>query len=423
MTESQRLEVRRSEIRDSLNEFAALTDPLTEEQRAEVDSLRAEFTDTEAKWRAATVAEAAALDAADTDPAPSAEERERRALVDRASLGAYLDSAKSGTALRGPENELQDAYECRAVSGGVAIPWALLAHDGLADEALETRAATTRANLDGPTAQRPILRRLFGRDIMAALGVRIDSVPPGKTRWPLLTSGVAPTEKGEGVAADAAVAATFTTETLQPKRLTGRYEWTVEQAAEVRDVEQALRRDLGDAIRARMASQIINGDESADANQVSGFLETLTAPTAPAAVATYADYAASMAQSVDGLHASMEGEVGCVLGIETYRHAAGVFQAGSGEAGIEAIKRRGRACMASPFIPDPAGNVQTALYHGGRDAMRGDSVAAMWPTLEVIRDVYTRAAEGEIILTWIVLWDARTAFRSGAYRRAAYQLA
>ena len=435
MTESQRLQIRQSEIRERLNTFAATADPLTEEQRAEVNTLTAEFTDVETKWRAATIAEAERLEMFATDPEPDAEEREKRALAGRARLGAYLDAAKGGIGVSGAEAELADAHECRAAGGGVAVPWAILDYErgdygpleaGYQRHAVETRAATTTTQLGGGTAQRPILQRLFGRDIMAALGVRIDTVPAGKSRWPLLASGVAPRERAESAAAPDAVAATFTTETLEPKRLTGRYSWTVEQAAEVADIEQALRRDIGDAVRSRMSDQIINGDEGTTASEVQGFLDTLAVPDpAPSAVATYAGYAASLAASVDGLHAATESEVGCVLGIGTYRHAAGVFQAGSGEAGIEAVKRRGRACMASPFIPaqDGTTNIQTAIYHGGSDAMRGDSVAAMWPTLEVIRDVYTNAAKGEVVLTWITLWDARTAFRAGAYRRASYKLA
>ena len=54
--------------------------------------------------------------------------------------------------------------------------------------------------------------------------------------------------------------------------------------------------------------------------------------------------------------------------------------------------------------------------------MRGDSVAAIWPTLEVIRDPYTQASQG-VVLTWVTLWDAQTAFRADAYQRVAFQLA
>lgn len=54
--------------------------------------------------------------------------------------------------------------------------------------------------------------------------------------------------------------------------------------------------------------------------------------------------------------------------------------------------------------------------------MRGDSVAGMWPTLEVVRDIYSNASVG-VVLTWIALWDAAVAFRASAYRRAAFQIA
>ena len=45
----------------------------------------------------------------------------------------------------------------------------------------------------------------------------------------------------------------------------------------------------------------------------------------------------------------------------------------------------------------------------------------MWPTLEVIRDIYTQASQG-VVLTWVALWDAHTAFREDAYEQIAVQV-
>ena len=248
----------------------------------------------------------------------------------------------------------------------------------------------------------------------------------GRTEWPLITAGTSVDQKTEGTAADAAVAATFATETLKPKRLTGRFEYTHEMAAQVADLEAALRRDLGDAVMAEMSSQILNGNEGTNAQQVDGFLTTIAAPTDPAAIAAYGDYAGVHALAVDGIHASMEQEVGSVIGVASYQHAASVYQAGSGESGSEALKRRSMLCMASSYVPAAQGDVQNGnvLHAAGPNggAMRGDSVAAIWPTLEVIRDIYSQASQG-VILTWVTLWDAQTAFRSAAYKRVAFQLA
>ena len=53
--------------------------------------------------------------------------------------------------------------------------------------------------------------------------------------------------------------------------------------------------------------------------------------------------------------------------------------------------------------------------------MRGDSVAAMWPTLEIIRDIYSQASQG-VVLTWVTLWDAAVAFRPSAYALRSFRL-
>ena len=165
------------------------------------------------------------------------------------------------------------------------------------------------------------------------------------------------------------------------------------------DLEQALRRDLADAVRAQMSDQLLNGDPTV-ANQsgdVTGFYKRLAAPADPAAVADYAAYAGVHALAVDGIHAFMETEVSSVVPVGVYQHVAAVYQAGSGESGSEAMKRRSAGCVASSFATAPAnasGVSKGTILHAGKDAMCGDSVAAMWPTLEVIRDIYSGAGEG-----------------------------
>ena len=54
--------------------------------------------------------------------------------------------------------------------------------------------------------------------------------------------------------------------------------------------------------------------------------------------------------------------------------------------------------------------------------MRGDSIAAVWPTLNLIRDIYTQAASGVTVLTWLSLWDCFTAFRADSYARVSFQI-
>jgi len=175
---------------------------------------------------------------------------------------------------------------------------------------------------------------------------------------------------------------------------------------------------------AKMSDQLLNGTGAGAT--VTGFYTRLGEPADPGAQATYEVYAKTPASIVDGLHSEMEDETGVVLGTDVYRHAAGVFQAGSGESGIEAIKRRCRSCRASTYVPAGVAGISKGnlLHAAGANGgtMRGDSIAAMWPTLSVIRDIYTKAASAETVLTYVLLWDAYTAFRLAAYARVAFKL-
>ena len=447
MTPKQRITIALSKTRERLNHLAGLeTDDLTDEHRAELETLETRYSDQERQYRAAVIAEGQAENAAvGLFPDGSADQdgRELRNLIEQVNVSDYLAAAAAGVGISGAAAELADALDVPAsgVSGGVAIPWRMLLPDGGltvetrqdGTDGRETRADafTTTAAYAGPVRQRPILDRLFGPDILGVLGVRLDSVPAGRAEWPLITGGVAPEQKTETTAAPDAVTATFQTETLKPKRLTGRYLFSHEMAAQVLGLEPALRRDLTAAVRAKMNGLILTGNEATNAQEPDGFLTKLDAPGVPAAVASYATYAASHAASVDGIHAATENQVTSVIGVAAYQHAAAAFQTGSGESGTEALKRRSRSCQASAYIPaapdsGDRANVQDGnVYHaagpnGG--AARGDSIAAVWPTMEVIRDIYSNASTG-VVLTWVSLWDAETCFRSAAYRRVAFKLA
>ena len=427
MTTAHKIALRLSEVRARLNIISGLEgDDFTDEIRAEAATLETEYADLETRHRAAIIAqgEEEARAAGEFGKGDS-ESAEVRGLLTRVSIGDYLSPAAGGAGLTGVAAELNAALGVDLIGqgGGVAIPWQALI--GAEQRALdrpqrsEHRAFTTTSANDGPELQRPILQRLFGPGILDTLGVRMDSVPVGRSEWPLMTGAVAPAQAKEGTAAAAAVTATFSYANLKPKRLTGRYEYTHEMGASVADIEQALRRDLGDAVKSKMSDTIINGltPDNSNAERIEGLVTALTATDLSSGQADYAAYAGMHAQAVDGIHAEMETEVASVIGDETYKHAATVYQAGSGESGSEALRRRSRVCRASTYIPAIANKKQVAILHaagpnGG--AMRGDSVAGVWPVLEVIRDIYTKASQG-VVLTWVALWDAKVALRASAY--------
>ena len=222
MTNLQKIALRLSETRGRLNEISGLEgDAFTDEIRNEATALQAEYGDLEVRHRSAIVAEGedesrmrGAFNEGDGENA------EIRQLMGAVSLGDYLTPASAGSGIEGRARELNAALKVDAVgkSGGVAIPWAVLAGPTPAPEArqAEQRAftATNQAAgaYGGGIMARPILQRLFGPGILDALGCRIDSVPAGRTEWPLITGGVAPDQAVEGAAAAAAGASEFTLE-------------------------------------------------------------------------------------------------------------------------------------------------------------------------------------------------------------------
>ena len=438
MTNKQKIELRLSEVRSRLNEISGIEGDFTDEIRNEAATLQTEYGDLEVRHRAAITSEAEDENRMQGAFSEDGESAEIRQILGAVSIADYLTPASAGSGIEGRARELNAALKVEAVgkSGGVAIPWAVLAGPPPAPEQRAFTATNQAAGAyAGGVAARPILQRLFGPGILDALGVRIDSVPSGRTEWPLITGGVAPTQKAEGTAAADAVAASFSTETLKPKRLTGVYEFTHEQAAQVPDIEAALRRDLADAVRSKMSALALNGNESTNAHEPDGFYRKIAAPTAPTAVATYEDFAGSHASAVDGIHAQREGEVSSVIGVASYQLAAKTYRTGAGsdEAASEALTRRSALCVASSYVPAPPSSganqdIQNGnIYHaagpnGGGAEMRGDSVAAVWPTLEVIRDIYSKASQG-VVLTWITLWDLEAAFRSAAYDRISFKVA
>ena len=51
--------------------------------------------------------------------------------------------------------------------------------------------------------------------------------------------------------------------------------------------------------------------------------------------------------------------------------------------------------------------------------MRGDSVAAVWPTLSITSDRFSKSSQG-IILTFVMLWDAQTNFQTWCLQASCF---
>ena len=111
MRQSQRLAIKASETRARLNELAGLAE-LTDEQRAELDTLTREYADTESQYRAALTAESGELETREAGEPADPETREARELLNRAQLHRWAAAAARGRSVDGIEAETGAAFGC-----------------------------------------------------------------------------------------------------------------------------------------------------------------------------------------------------------------------------------------------------------------------------------------------------------------------
>ena len=422
MTNSQKLQLRASEIRQRLNEIAGLeSDALTDEIRSESDTLATEYRDTETQLRAAIIAEDGERQAAELRLDPDAADAETRAFRDlqgRASLGRYLAGFADGDQLSGAEKEL--AEHRGLPDSGNRIPWDALLP---AAPAVELRAdAVTPAPASGnPVNQSEILQRVFARAAVARLGVSMPSVGVGIASYPVITTG----QDAAFVAADGAkeaAAGVITPNALGPVRLQTRVQFRIEDSMTTVGLESGLGEDLSSALSDQLDAQLIGAGDA----QVRGFLATaanggLADYANPGAVVTFAAAAGQAARGVDGKYAGGEDECAWVIGTATYQKLAALIQANDSTSATERLRRLLRDFMASANIPAAAGQIQSGILAKlGAGTM--NAVCPIWEGIKLIRDEVTNAEKGQIQVTAVALHNFRI-LRTAGFVRTKVKLA
>ena len=221
-----------------------------------------------------------------------------------------------------------------------------------------------------------------------------------------------------------AEAATVNITTLEPRRLTARYSFAQEDLARVDGLEEALRMDLAGALGEAMDAQVIAGDGTAP--NVSGFLSEIDEAAVPGEEASYSFVLTAVAAGVDGRAARNLSEIRTIAGVDSYQVAAGLVASGSDLAATDYLSEKSGGFRASAHIPaapssGTRANVGELILH--RTMAPSSATAAIWSGFELmIRDEVTKAAEGRVALTALVLWNFKVV-REAAYVRAAIQIA
>ena len=431
MTPAQKIELRRSEVRERLNEISGLEgDAFTDEVRGEAETLQGEYRDLEVRHRAAVVAGDVAAEAGTTTPAGSAtEDRERLELRQRASLGRYLLAALRGKSVDGAEAELQQE------TGVDGIPLELWDVAPEARSSVETRAdvptsapGTVGVNLDR------IRPQVFAHAVLPMLGVEMPRVESGTYASATITGPLSAASQAKGGDAQAA-AATFTVSTVTPKRISARLGIRIEDVAAVgqANFESVLRENLSLALSDELDDQGLNGAGGNSGADLNGLFMALTDPTAPTAIADFDAFAAAHAGGIDGLWANMLSDVSILCGPASYQLSSRVFQTATnykGEMSAAAYaKSNTGGWRTSKRMPDAVSTIQQAiLYRMSRsflmnpDGAMRTAVCPTWNEVS-IDDIYSGSARGERYFTMHVLLGDVIVVQPDAYAQVAFKLA
>ena len=395
----QTLELRASEIRSRLSDLGGMEE-LPDEQRAEIDVLRKEYTSNEARQRALKIA-------GDTPVTPlevrSSEGRAFRELVNKSNVGEIFDAAFSHKPLAGATGEIQAHYGLEANQ----VPYALLTRSWPGDDELETRAVTTSPTNVGQE-QQSVIPWVFPNAVASFLGVDMPTVGVGEAVFPVLTSELQVRTPAKGASA-AETTGTFGTDVLSPARLQAAFFYSREDRARFAMMDSSLRENLSMGLSDGLDDVIVAG--------TNGLLTgTNLDDHAASAVTAFNDYITDFGYSrVDGRYAGMVGDLRVVMGSGTYAHAGNVYRNNSVDrTALDRLMELTAGVRVSAHVPAVASQKQNAIIRRG---MNRDMVAPIWEGVTIIPDEVTKAQEGQIIVTAVMLHAVKILRTDGFYKQ------
>ncbi len=390
MTEIQKLEIRNSELREKLNDLGN-TEDLTTEQRSEIDSLSTEYRNNEARLRALKVAE-------DQPTHSRPEDRELNRLLENSNVGSVVDCAMSQSHTDGEIRELQEHYHL----GFNQIPL----------QCLEMRAATEAPGNVGRNSD-PIIKFVFPDSSARFLGVDMPTVGIGEKVYPIMTNQATVNSPVKG-GTSAETTGTFDAEVLKPKRLQASFFYSVEDSAIFAGMDSALRQSLSDSLSDGIDSKVLTLTDE-------GLLEFGTDPTPSNTADDFASYRAAIYDAIDGRYASRASEVKLLVGAKTYQKMSTLYRSNTADDSVlDSVMRISGGVKVSSHVPAPASNVEQAVV--ARGMQHRHAVCPIWNGVTIIPDRVTKADQGQVKISAIMLYNFKVV-RADGFQRKAFKLA
>lgn len=403
MLPSKKLELRRSEIRQSLAELANVETP-SEDQIRKMGELDAEYRTKETQYRAALIAE-------DTERREAGAELETRSDKEWSDLMAGFEMRQvalfldEGRTFDGKTAEI--VQELRQAGGfrGVPVPW----------QALEIRAGETIASgTPNPISTRPIIDRLFPDSVASRMGAQMISIDSGAVEWPVTTSSVT-AGWADGELANVAGPTTYATtdRAMTPDHNLGIQmrisRKTLKQSGTA--LEQAVRRDMAGAMGQAMDQAVFlgTGANGQPLGVITGASTYGITDTDLAGAPTWAAFRAAVVRFMTANAAGSPAAVRMMIRPEVWSDLDDTLISGTAVSEWERLTRNipaGNIAMTTNGLAAPAGDPleSTALLTTNAGGVAPIFVGA-WGAVDVIRDPYSEAQSGGLRITALATMD------------------
>ena len=381
------LKIQRSEKRQRLNEIAGLSgDAVTEEVKTESDALGKELDGIEVQYRAAIRAQ--------PDPevretiVEDSEVRARRELRNKTNLADYLAAAISGRPVTGAA--LEYAAATSMPEDGVYVPVELFEHG----RPIEVRAVTP--GVDAATVPDPTVPAIFDGSVAARMGVMFPIAPAGVKSFPVVTT--APPASFVAKDADALdTASAITLVERKPKRVASSFVIRKEDIAVMASLESDLQTAMMGSVADKVDAEVIAG---AGGDSLAGLFGIATDVAVAAAVETFNTGLARLAGLVDGKFAQGWSDLRCIVGSTAFGiYAGATANAGKGDISIwDYLSARLGFLTVSNRVPAVSADGQKGLVTRRASGAYAIKVP-MWSGIEIVRDPYSNAGKGQIVVT------------------------
>ena len=395
MLDSVKIARRQSEIRQSLSALVGKSDASEDELR-QMETLDAEYRTNETRYRAALTAEDTERREAGAD-LETRSDREWSDLVGKFELRQVAFAIDEGRALTGATKEVVD--ELRASGGyrGIPIPFA----------ALEQRAGETiAADQIEPKTYRNIIDRIFPNSIAARLGFERIQIERGELAFPIATAGAVFGWQTTELGNVGAPAAFKTSEVSLNPDHTGGAQMVISRKALMQagqGLEAAIRRDLSAVISAELDRVVING--SGLTGEPLGIIPGATTygidSTAVGAVASWAAFRAEIVEFMQANAITSAAAVNLGITPQIWADLDDALISGTAVSQWDRLTKHVGTPVLSNVIPDDTA-ILTATVQGIAPGYLG-----LWGGVDLIRDPYTKAASGQLVLTGLVTADVQ----------------